>query len=376
MNSSTSNLKHSTKGFSSIWEENLRYTPWILGILAVFMLNELVFSIINDQPATRIFGRIYLLLYLEFLAITYFTINSVYAFKRIGKPYCKSEIEFLVVKLVGLVIGVLIVSLIIEYIYAYIGFPDDDYVSFGGYQLSASATNIVTNEFYALLIGIPTFLLQANKAESNIALQQKQMELERLEQLKVQSELAALQAKINPHFLYNSLNSIVSLIHENPNKAEQMVLSLSDLFRYSVNSRNSNYATLEEELEMVNTYLDIELVRFEGQLNVEINIADDVRKCRIPKFLIQPLIENAIKHGTSKVKDGIIKLTINRTKHNLMITLFDNGPNFPEDIDAGYGIRSTAEKLDLLYGDQYTFQLLNSPEKHIKIELQNAFNHV
>jgi len=376
MNSSKNNLKASSNGFSSIWEENLKYTPWVLGVLSFFMLIELIFSIINEQPLTRIFGEKYLLLYFEFLTITYFSINCVHLFKRIGKPYCKSEIEFLIVKLVGLIIGVFISSLAVEFLYDYLGIQDDDYMALGGYTLSASATNIVTNEFYALLIGIPTFLLQANKAESNIALQQKQMELERLEQLKVQSELAALQAKINPHFLYNSLNSIVSLIHENPNKAEQMVLSLSDLFRYSVNSRNSNYATLEEELEMVNTYLDIELVRFEGQLNVELDVADDVKQCRIPKFLIQPLIENAIKHGTSKIKDGIIKLKISRRNTNLMITLFDNGPNFPEDIDAGYGIRSTAEKLDLLYGDQYTFQLLNSPEKHIKIELKNAFDHV
>lgn len=368
--------KTAQEGMHPLLKENVRHSTWIIGINLLFFLSEAGFSLYRDQPLSRLVSNNHIIVYLVGVFIPYFTVNTVYLFKTLGKPYCRSQIELIVVKIVGLIVGVIVSSLIIEYISKMLDVVDDDYMTLGGYTFSTTATNIITNIVIGLLIGVPTFLLDANKIESKKALQQKQMELDKLEQLKVQSELAALQAKINPHFLYNSLNSIVSLIHENPGKAEQMVLSLSDLFRYSVNSKNDNYATLEQELEMVSTYLDIELVRFEDQLEFEMKIGEGIEKCLVPKFLIQPLIENAIKHGTSKITHGVIKLHITKENENLHITLYDNGPNFPEDIDAGYGIKSTVDKLDLLYKNAYLFKLNNTPEKHLKIELKNTLNYV
>ena len=264
-----------------------------------------------------------------------------------------------------------------EYIAYAMGVPDnDDTIVMGKYELSYITTNVVTNSFYALLIGMPVFLLHANKAENQMMQERQQLELERLEKLQIQSELDALQAKINPHFLYNSLNSIASLIHESPDKAEQMVLSLSDLFRYSVNRKNSNYTTIEEELKMVTTYLNIELVRFEGQLTFELFKSVGIDHYKIPKSLLQPLIENAIKHGTSKITDGEIKLNLLQKGTNLQIALYDNGPDFPDDIDSGYGLQSTIDKLNLLYANSYQFKLLNAPKKHVFIELKNLFTDV
>lgn len=360
---------------SPLLKENYSYAGWIAGIILVDFLIEVSITLWKGSSFERLFGMNYLMWFLTLLVVPFGTINTIYLFKVWAKRYSFSQIQLILIKTAGLLIGVLVFSLLMEYLSLAVGVEDDDYITLGGYQFSTVSTNVITNGFFALLIGLPVFFLQGHKAESKRELQKKQMELDKLEQLKTQSELEALQAKINPHFLYNSLNSIVSLIHENPDKAEQMVLSLSDLFRYSVNSKGAHLATIEEELKMVTTYLDIELVRFEDQLQFHLQVDDEAKACLVPKFFIQPLIENAIKHGTSKISDGVIQLNIAKKGEELHLHLYDNGPAFPQDLNAGYGLKSTVDKLNLFYGSDYIFQLEHAPEKHIRIELRKMLNH-
>ena len=122
------------------------------------------------------------------------------------------------------------------------------------------------------------------------------------------------------------------------------------------------------------TYLEIELVRFQDQLAFEMHVAPELHQVSIPKFLIQPLIENAIKHGTSKIEKGIIKLEMVREHNDLRISVFDNGPAFPEHTESGYGLKSTVDKLNILYQKDYSFQLINGDQKQVKIVLKNSFS--
>uniref|UniRef100_UPI0032168BCD sensor histidine kinase n=1 Tax=uncultured Draconibacterium sp. TaxID=1573823 RepID=UPI0032168BCD len=202
----------------------------------------------------------------------------------------------------------------------------------------------------------------------------KDVELAKMKELKNQAELNALHSRINPHFLYNSLNSIASLAHINPEKTENMATALSELFRYSINKENKTYVTVAEELEMVKKYLEIEKTRFEDKLDYKIEVQDNIKEKLIPKFLIQPLAENAIKHGLSKIKGvGKMIVKVKRHQNDLVITIFDNGPDFPEEPVSGYGLQNLNDKLEIIYGSNAYINWENGENKHFKITIKNQF---
>ena len=226
------------------------------------------------------------------------------------------------------------------------------------------------NIFITLVIGTLILLYHFQRVNAEVLLRAKEMDLVKLNQSKTQAELQALQSKINPHFLYNSLNSIVSLIHEDPNKAEEMTLKLSKLFRYSINSQKENFCTIKEEVEILNTYLDIEKVRFGNRINFIIEVPADLENKMVPRFLLQPMVENALKHGLKDVREhGEIRVELIRNDHKLELFIYDNGIPFPTELEAGYGMQSTFDKLQLLYKDDYDLQINNIPKKHIKISI-------
>lgn len=222
---------------------------------------------------------------------------------------------------------------------------------------------IVANIFYF-------FIRQGKQISRKISDQEYQ--LLNLEKLKTRAELDALQARINPHFLYNSLNSIASLVHVDPDKAEEMTLLLSKLFRYTT-GRNTNdyFDTIENELEMVQTYLQVEKVRFGDRLLFMTEVyGDKLKKLLVPKFILQPIVENAIKHGIARLADqGNITIKIYENEDWLHLCVHDNGPPFPENMGAGYGIKSVQDKLKLLYGDEAKLELTNEPFKSVNMAL-------
>ncbi|UTW66358.1 histidine kinase [bacterium SCSIO 12643] len=355
-------------------EENKSYINWILGVFILFSLFDIVVYFLNDLSIGEAFDLNAFIMGLNLLIIPLAAVNFIYIFKKKLYPYCRTPIQLILVQTIGLIIGVIVGTAIVEYTSHLVGVVDDDYIGLGSYQMSVVMSNFVTNILFGLMLGLPLFFKQSHEHMLKQTLIQKENELNKAYQLKIQSELEAIQAKINPHFLYNSLNSIVSLIHINPDKAEKMVLSLSDLFRYSINSGGGNFSTIKREIELVRAYLEIEYVRFQDQLRFEIIVDPLIQQIQIPKFLIQPLIENAIKHGTSKIENGQIKLEIKQLDQDLHISVFDNGPAFPEFPESGYGLKSTVDKLELLYANAYSFQILNQPEKKIHIQLKNIFN--
>lgn len=224
-----------------------------------------------------------------------------------------------------------------------------------------------------LIANVFLYVLQQGRQLSR-KLSEQEFQLLNLEKLKTRAELDALQAKINPHFLYNALNSIASLVHENPDKAEEMTMLLSKLFRYSTGRDGELFSTLAEELEMVQTYLQVEQVRFSNRLAFSVEIADPaLNQLKLPQFLLQPIVENAIKHGIAKRADsGRIDVRIYEKNGELHLCVHDNGPAFPDDMSGGYGLRSIQDKLNLLYGTDARVELQNWPLKQVLLAISMA----
>jgi two-component system LytT family sensor kinase len=256
--------------------------------------------------------------------------------------------------IIGMAIAIELIYLIQAWLF------DEDYHFFHWEDMRFSAIVV-------FIICTIIYVYFAQKRGLNAKIQARDFDLMRLSQMKTQAELATLQSKINPHFLYNSLNSIASLIHQDPDKAERMTLQLSKLFRYSINQNQEDLVTVKEEMEIVNTYLEIEKIRFEERINFKIIVDHELTTAKIPRFLVQPLIENALKHGLKDVTErGELTIEIKKTDV-ISINIADNGIPFPEELEVGYGLQSTYDKLKLLYGNRYEVQITNQPKKQITI---------
>jgi two-component system LytT family sensor kinase len=247
------------------------------------------------------------------------------------------------------------------------------YIEHGTYTIFAEPKQLLINLVISLVVTTVVGVYQSQRKRLEVELKEKEFDIIKLHQLKTQAELQTLQSRINPHFLYNSLNSIASLIHIDADKAEDMTLKLSKLFRYSINTQNENLTSVKDEVEIVKTYMDIERVRFGDRINFIIDIDELSLSEQIPRFILQPLIENALKHGLNDmIKGGELKLKVENVHKNLVLIVSDNGKPFPDELNSGYGLQSTYEKLQLLYPDHYEIQIINEPQKHIKITLSKS----
>ncbi len=223
----------------------------------------------------------------------------------------------------------------------------------------------------AMLVGVALLYLITRERKRTLKISEQEFQLLQLQQRQTRAELDALQARINPHFLYNALNSIASLVHEDPDGAERMVLLLARFFRYSTAGHSGPFDTVKQELGIVETYLEVEKVRFDERLRYRILLDDPaVEGMLIPRFLLQPLVENAIKHGISRnTGNGLIEVRIGPGPGGLHLAIHDSGPAFPADFTMGYGLKSIEEKLRLLYGSQATMEISNGARKEVRIRL-------
>lgn len=222
-----------------------------------------------------------------------------------------------------------------------------------------------------LAIGRGILLYLNHYSESLV--KEKDVELSRLKEAKAEAEVKMLQSQINPHFLYNALNSIASLAHTDADKTEKMALSLSDLFRHSINRKREKVNTLGEELSLVRNYLEIEQIRFGDRLEFSIDVEPDLLAVKIPMFILQPLVENAIKHGISKIEgQGEIVLQIVKKNQGILISVQDNGPDFPEGLVSGHGLQTVYDLLRFSYGDKAEISWHNQPKKEITIYIDTV----
>ena len=193
--------------------------------------------------------------------------------------------------------------------------------------------------------------------------------------LATEAQLSALRAQINPHFLFNALTTIGYLIQTAPDKAFETLMRLTQLLRGVLRS-TAEFSTLEEELKLIESYLEIERARFEERLDVRIEVSKDLQKIRVPSLILQPLVENAIKHGISKVKEGgrveiLANLETNKGKVLLNLTVFDTGIGVSQDkISKGVGLNNIKHRLQNYYGNSASLQIENVESKGTKAELK------
>ena len=227
---------------------------------------------------------------------------------------------------------------------------------------------------YSLLAGIPFALANFinNLIDHNLQKKQAllQMELEKKNNEYKAAEVDSLMSRINPHFLFNGLNSIASLANTDGKKAEAMALQLADFYKYASNRENKVFATVKDELALLDQYLKVEKMRFGDLIVFRSEVDDNTLPLFIPYMLLQALVENAIKYGyhTEKQKTEIT-LVIQQTDTYLTISLYDSGKAFDESLQRGFGIHSINRKLELLYGSDFQLQFLNEPQKHVFLQL-------
>jgi two-component sensor histidine kinase len=188
----------------------------------------------------------------------------------------------------------------------------------------------------------------------------------RLESLVKDLELKTIKSHINPHFIFNALNSIRALVDENPTRARTAITELSNILRSSMQAEKVEMAPMERELNIVKDYLALEHIRFEDRLKVEYDIDEDTLEYTVPPMMLQTLVENAIKHGISKeVLGGFIKIKSAFTDDHLELTVQNSGHlNHPEDPN-GFGLSSTKNRLKLLYGKKAGFELKEYPDAYM-----------
>ena len=185
----------------------------------------------------------------------------------------------------------------------------------------------------------------------------------RLQTQLAQAELGALKMQLQPHFLFNTLNAIAALLKTNPDAAEGMILQLSDFLRVTLNNTGRSEVTLREELEFLERYLAIEKTRFQDRLSTRFRIRTEVLDARVPNLLLQPLVENAIRHGIARDRRaGRLEVSATHEKGRLLLRVTDDGPGAPPGrVTEGIGLTNTRERLRLLYGDAYSLEYGNNP---------------
>jgi LytS/YehU family sensor histidine kinase len=185
-------------------------------------------------------------------------------------------------------------------------------------------------------------------------------------------ELKTLRSQLNPHFMFNALNSIRALIREDPENAQTAVTKLSNILRYSLKIEKTENVPFEEEMQAVADYLALESIRFEERLKYRIFIDPKSSRIEIPPMMIQTLVENGIKHGISKRTEGG-KILINSrvTDSRLIVQIKNSGQVNTEELknSTGFGINNTKHRLNLLYGEKAFFILKNENEDEVLAEL-------
>jgi ligand-binding sensor domain-containing protein/signal transduction histidine kinase len=188
---------------------------------------------------------------------------------------------------------------------------------------------------------------------------------EALRRALVESQLQALKLQLRPHFLFNTLNSILPLIVQDPAAAARMVVQLGELLRLSLKTGTAQQVTLAEELAFLDSYLEIERTRFRDRLHVTVDAETEAEEALVPVFLLQPLVENALKHGMDSTGRVRVRIQAKAEGDRLALSVSDDGPGYPPGVYAfsnGIGLKNTRRRLEMLYPGRASLEISNSPD--------------
>ena len=233
-----------------------------------------------------------------------------------------------------------------------------------GYTLRFSALITVTFGMSAMIYEY----YRGKFAWAEEQLRQKELERERAMKLATEARLASLESRIHPHFLFNTLNTISALIHEDPMKADEQLQRLAKLLRFSLDAPETSLVPLERELQVVADYLEIEKTRFADRLRYRIETSAEARECSVPPLAVQTLVENSVKHHISKRREGgEVTVKAERRGDVLTVTVSDDGPGIPAgSVLPGHGLDVLRGRLEALFPREATLEIEGS-EVRIKL---------
>jgi two-component system LytT family sensor kinase len=219
---------------------------------------------------------------------------------------------------------------------------------------------------YALILAITMIL------DSRARIARQQTETARLNEELSLAHLAALRRQMEPHFMFNTLNSIAGLVRDHRNEsAVSMIVGLSEFMRRASEDSQRSQVTLAEEAEYLQRYVDIQKARFAERLEVSVDIPPDLLQASVPNLLLQPLVENAIKHGIARrVAGGAVRVTAARSNGRLSLSVYNDGPRLPPDWQAagkGIGIANLRTRLQILHRNDFELQLRNIDTSGVEV---------
>lgn len=233
---------------------------------------------------------------------------------------------------------------------------------------SATFQKIVAEKFYSGLLAsvilYSAIVLVRHVLDSRARLAMQQAETARLNEQLVKAQLDALRRQIEPHFLFNTLNSIAGLVREKRNDAAvNMIVELSNFMRRLLDESNRQEVPLAEELEFTQKYLEIQKVRFVERLQCSVNVPSELLTAQVPLLILQPMVENAIKHGIAKRdQGGAVRILASRSNGTLTLSVYNDGPSLSavaETQHSGIGISNMRTRLQSLYGDAFELKMHN-----------------
>ena len=183
-------------------------------------------------------------------------------------------------------------------------------------------------------------------------------------------ELNKLKSQLNPHFMFNAMNSIRALVDENPSKSKDAITQLSNILRNTLQMGKKKVIPFDEEFKIVNDYLALESIRYEERLKTSVRIDPESKTFSIPPLMIQTLVENGIKHGVSKlINGGVLEIETVVKNDALVVKIFNSGQLLSEISDSGFGIKNTKQRLHLLYGKAASLTISNVDSSNVLTEL-------
>jgi LytS/YehU family sensor histidine kinase len=213
--------------------------------------------------------------------------------------------------------------------------------------------------------------------DSRARLVWQQTETARLNEQLSKAQLDALRRQIEPHFLFNTLNGVAGLVREGRNDAAvSMIAELSDFMRRVLDDSNRQRVPLKEEMEFAQRYLAIQKARFADRLTFSLDVPADLQQAQIPSLILQPMVENAVKHGIARrVQGGAIRIAASRGERMLTISVYNDGPALPvgSKAQSGIGMSNVRTRLQGLYGDDFELRLENQSPEGVRVSLSVPF---
>jgi two-component system, LytTR family, sensor kinase len=210
--------------------------------------------------------------------------------------------------------------------------------------------------------------------DSHARIRRREADAARLETLLASSQLALLRAQIQPHFLFNTLHSITTLVRIDPAAAEELIADLAQILRASFTDPVNQETMLGRELELVDCYLRIQQRRFSDRLRLDFRVAPEALGAAVPTLLLQSLVENAVVHGISRSgRPGTVRIRTERAGDRLVLEVADDGAGLPEDFKPGVGITNARARLQRLYGDNQRMKIDGAPGKGVVAHVSIPF---